>query len=73
LLCRDLRLAIEIDGPQHLDDEESWRRDRRKDELLQANGYFILRFLATDLGKRLDQVLDTVIRTLDHLEKAQVQ
>ena len=63
-LCADSRLVIEIDGGQHLADADAWRRDRRKDAALQAHGFFVLRFLAADLGKRLDMVLDTVMRTL---------
>jgi very-short-patch-repair endonuclease len=53
-----LRIAIELDGSQHLSDAEAYRRDRRKDRLLQQNGYLVLRFLAEDLGKDLDGVLD---------------
>ncbi|MBV8212079.1 MAG: DEAD/DEAH box helicase family protein [Verrucomicrobia bacterium] len=64
LLCADTRLVIELDGAQHLADPEAYRRDRRKDALLQQNGYFVLRFLAEDLGKRLDYVLDTVLGAL---------
>jgi superfamily II DNA or RNA helicase/very-short-patch-repair endonuclease len=64
LLCREARLAIELDGPQHLESVEAYRRDRRKDFLLQENGYRILRFLAEDVGKRLDDVLDAVLRAL---------
>jgi very-short-patch-repair endonuclease len=30
LFCADLKLAIEIDGPQHLADPAAYRRDRRK-------------------------------------------
>ena len=59
-------MLIELDGSQHLADPEAYRRDRRKDALLQQNGYFVLRFLAEDLGKRLDYVLDTVFGTLIH-------
>lgn len=70
-LSRDLRLVIEIDGMQHLSNPESWRRDRRKDALLQSHGYFILRFLADDLGKRLDFVLDSLLQTLAHLRRSQ--
>jgi len=66
LLCADAGLAIELDGSQHLDGEEAYRRDRRKDQLLQEHGYFVLRFLAVDVGQRLDMVLDTVLRTLAH-------
>lgn len=64
LLCADARLAIELDGAQHLGDADAYRRDRRKDRLLQENGYFVLRFLAEDVGKRLDDVLDAILREL---------
>jgi very-short-patch-repair endonuclease len=43
-----------------LADRDAYRRDRRKDALLQENGYFVLRFLAEDVGKQLDHVLDAV-------------
>jgi len=65
LLCADARVVVELDGPQHLD-IDAYRRDRRKDTLLQENGYFVLRFLAEDVGKRLNDVLDTVLRALAH-------
>jgi very-short-patch-repair endonuclease len=64
LLCADARLAIELDGGQHLADPAAYRRDRRKDQLLQENGYFVLRFLAEDVGKDLDAVLDAILRAL---------
>ena len=66
LLCADARLAVELDGSQHLADPVAYRRDRRKDQLLQENGYFVLRFLAEDIGRELDSVLDTVLRVLAH-------
>jgi very-short-patch-repair endonuclease len=64
LLGTEERLAIELDGGQHLGDAEAYRRDRRKDMLLQENGYLVLRFLAEDVGKRLDDVLDAILRAL---------
>jgi very-short-patch-repair endonuclease len=64
LLCAEARVAIELDGAQHLADPVAYRRDRRKDQLLQENDYVILRFLAEDVGKELDLVLDTILRTL---------
>jgi len=64
LLAAEARVAVEIDGPQHLADREAYRRDRRKDALLQENGYVVLRFLAEDVGQHLDDVLDTLLRTL---------
>lgn len=62
LLDNNSRIAIEIDGPQHLTDLKAYRRDRRKDQLLQENGYLVLRFLAEDIGKRLNEVLDAIER-----------
>jgi hypothetical protein len=50
LFCADSRVVIELDGAQHLADAEAYRRDRRKDAMLQKNGYFVLRFLAEDAG-----------------------
>jgi superfamily II DNA or RNA helicase/very-short-patch-repair endonuclease len=62
LLCDKPRLAIELDGPQHLGDPVAYRRDRRKDRLLQESGYVVLRFLAGDVAKDLDSVLDSILR-----------
>jgi superfamily II DNA or RNA helicase/very-short-patch-repair endonuclease len=64
LLCADARVVTELDGGQHLADPVAYRRDRRKDQLLQENGYFVLRFLAEDIGKDLDVVLDAILRVL---------
>ena len=32
--------------------------------MLQENGYLVLRFLAEDVGKELDTVLDAILRAL---------
>jgi very-short-patch-repair endonuclease len=66
LLCAPARLAIELDGGQHLGNSDAYRRDRRKDVLLQEYGYLVLRFLAEDVGKCLDEVLDGILRALSH-------
>ncbi len=69
LYCAGLRLAIEIDGPQHLSNPAAYRSDRRKDALLQENGCHVLRFLAEDLAKHLDATLDAILRAMTHLRK----
>ncbi len=71
LLCEGAHLAVEIDGNQHLSDPVAYRRDRRKDALLQEHGCFVLRFLAEDIGKRLDHVLDAILRALAYCERRQ--
>jgi very-short-patch-repair endonuclease len=71
LLCEETGLVIELDGAQHFADKEAYRRDRRKDALLQQHGYFVLRFLTEDVGKYLDLVLDTILAALVHRNKNQ--
>lgn len=70
LLDEGSKLAIEIDGPQHLGDAVSYRRDRRKDALLQENGYLVLRFLADDIGRDLDATLDAILRGISNRSTA---
>ena len=65
-LCQAARLVIELDGPQHLADLDAYRRDRRKDAALQERGYFVLRFLAEDVARQLDTVLEAILRAKAH-------
>lgn len=69
LLSADARVAVELDGAQHLADPQAYRRDRRNDLLLQQNGDVALRFLAEDIGKQLDEVLDTILRIVENRKR----
>jgi superfamily II DNA or RNA helicase len=69
-LCGAAALVVELDGAQHLADAAAYRRDRRKDALLQEHGFHVLRFLAEDLTKDLDSVLDAILRALVHWQKS---
>lgn len=60
LLAAGLRLAVEIDGFYHFRDPDGYRRDRRKDALLQRQGYLVLRFLAEDVVGRLEEILEEI-------------
>lgn len=70
LLCVDARVAVELDGAQHLADPAAYRRDRRKARFLRVNGYLVLRFLAEDVSKDLDSVLDAIYRALVNRRQA---
>jgi Protein of unknown function (DUF559) len=69
LLCRELRLAVEIDGYYHFRDEAAFRRDRRKDVDLQRAGYLVYRVLADDVLRRHEEIL----ANLDNLIAARRQ
>ncbi|AKI98898.1 Hypothetical protein AA314_00525 [Archangium gephyra] len=63
-LSRRLRVAIEVDGYYHFQDPDAYRRDRRKDLALQRHGYLVLRFLATDVVARLEEIRDTILEVV---------
>ncbi len=58
LLCRELRLAVEIDGFFHFRAPDGFRRDQRKNVALQRAGYLVVRYLADDVVARLEEILD---------------
>jgi Protein of unknown function (DUF559) len=59
-----LKLAIEVDGYYHFQGEDSYRRDRRKDFLLQSRGYLVVRILAEDVVRRLEDILDLILEAV---------
>lgn len=65
LLCASKKIAVEIDGAFHFEDAEHYRRDRRKDYLLQKNGYLVMRFLAEDVTRQLSHVMDDIAAALE--------
>lgn len=66
LLSRGDEIAIEVDGYHHFTDAEHYRRDRRKDLLLQAHGYAVLRFLAEDVLVDARAAIRMVVELLGH-------
>ena len=49
LLCRSEWIAVEVDGYHHFTDANGYRRDRRKDVLMQLQGLIVIRVLAEDV------------------------
>ena len=66
LLSRDDGIAIEIDGIHHFADPSCYRRDRRKDLLLQTQGLLVLRFLAEDVLADPRDAVTAVCQALAH-------
>ncbi|HVZ53799.1 MAG TPA: DUF559 domain-containing protein [Pseudolabrys sp.] len=55
-VCRDRMLIIEVDGGQHSENAN----DQRRDAILKASGYTVLRFWNSDVMKNKDGVLQTI-------------
>jgi very-short-patch-repair endonuclease len=57
------KLVVELDGSQHGLPEQA-RHDEKRDALLQAEGYLVLRFWNSEIGENLESVADTILRQL---------
>jgi len=64
LLSRGDRIAIEIDGVHHFVDPARYRRDRRKDLLLQTHGFVVVRLLAEDVVRDVRAAVTVVSQAL---------
>lgn len=64
LLSRRDRIAIEIDGYHHFTDPDCYRRDRRKDLLLQTQGLLVIRLLAEDILRDARESVTVVCQAL---------
>jgi very-short-patch-repair endonuclease len=64
LLGRRDRIAIEIDGYYHFGDLEAYRRDRRKDLVLQTQGFVVIRVLAEDVMRDARAAVNAICQAL---------
>ncbi|HSK02994.1 MAG TPA: DUF559 domain-containing protein [Kofleriaceae bacterium] len=64
LLARRDRIAIEIDGYHHFTDLDRYRRDRKKDLLLQLQGLIVIRMHAQDVMRDPRAAVTTVCQAL---------
>lgn len=64
----DLKLAVEIDGSQHLLEERKIK-DGEKDKLLINNGWSVLRFTAYDIVHNKELVLSKLKETIGNNEQ----
>ena len=57
--CRDLRLAIELDGSQHNE-----AVDRPRTQVIEAFGYRLIRFWNNEVFENLEGVIDAILREM---------
>lgn len=64
--CKDLMLALEVDGESHYGKTD---KDKRKDKRLIELGVTVLRFDDLDIVYKLDKVLEKIEKWVDENEK----
>ena len=64
----DLRLAIEVDGRHHRDDESTFQSDRERQNLMALARWWVLRYTGAQLRADMDGVLDQVEQMRDRLQ-----
>jgi len=64
--CKDLFLAIEIDGESHYGNPE---RDKKKERRLKELGVTVLRFDDMEVRHQLDKVLEKIEKWIDENAK----
>lgn len=60
--CVPLKLAVEVDGPQH-----DSMRDSERDAILAAHGVTMLRFSVQDVDENLEGVINTIQQAVAYL------
>jgi len=63
-LCFSEKLIIELDGPIH-NTQKAREYDQRREDLLKANGYRVLRFKNAEVFQDEEKVLSTILQTLN--------
>jgi len=66
--CVGIRLVVELDGATHATAEER-AYDTRRDAYLRCAGWKTIRFTNEDVYKRLDDVLDTIVRVAGEVSR----
>ena len=66
--CAEARLAVEVDGSTHWD-EEARAKDAARDADLTWRGFTVLRFTNTDVSEKLDGVVIEILAALGAVTK----
>lgn len=61
-ICIEKKLIIELDGSQHLEQEEY---DKERTKYLEAQGYKVIRFWNNDVMNNIEGVILAIINTLE--------
>lgn len=71
-VCLELKLVIEVDGISH-NHEDIFRKDGKRQEALEKNGFRVLRFTDEEVLKQIRGVNETIECVIDELEQSSPQ
>ena len=57
------KLVVEVDGSQHLEDEQM-QRDKLRDEYLHGQGLEVLRFYSNDVLRNIEGVMEVIFNSV---------
>jgi very-short-patch-repair endonuclease len=58
-VCFAERLVVEVDGAQHTEDAQ-WKHDRLRDQMIEREGFRVLRFWTHEVRENVDGVMHTI-------------
>jgi very-short-patch-repair endonuclease len=67
--CPSVRLAIEVDGATHWD-EDAQQRDRARDHWLKQQGVAVMRLPASSIYRDLSGVMDGILLRIEELKRS---
>ena len=62
--CAKAKLVIELDGSQHYE-TEIIEQDKKRTEILEAQGLKVIRFINTDVWDKFDDIKETIHREIE--------
>ena len=65
LACREVRLAVEFDGSQHIGSA----RDKERTGRLEALGWTVIRFWNSDVARNPDGVAEAILASVVYLQR----
>ena len=65
--CHQLKIIIEIDGPNHNTDRQNWY-DKSKDKYLQDFGFTILRFSNQEVLNNISDVISEIKLAIENIK-----
>ncbi|MFZ2978170.1 MAG: endonuclease domain-containing protein [Candidatus Magasanikiibacteriota bacterium] len=65
--CHELKLIIELDGGIHFESEEKMAHDKKRQAILEKQGYIVIRYTNYKILDDTDSVVNNIIMTIKSL------